>query len=345
MNTKLDNRHLTPEQQEILRIKAVEAVLSGEKQASVARIFGVSRWSVCQWMKKSRKKGVAVLAAKRRGGRKSRLLDARQSEAIVRTLQEKEPSHLDLPFSLWTREAVKALIERELGVKLAIRTIGTYLQRWGLTPQKPLARAYEQNPEAVQQWLKKEYPRIQAQAKAENGLILWGDEMGLRSQHQAGRSYGQKGQTPVVGKTGKRFGYNMIAAISNLGKLYFSLYDGSFKSTVFIGFLEKLLRQMKGRKVFLILDGYSVHQSEVVNEWLKGKEALIELFFLPTYSPELNPEELLNHEIKATVFRTKRPRTKKELKALLKSKLYSLQRQPEKIKACFKAKHTLYAAA
>jgi transposase len=272
MDRAKDNRTLSPEQQEVIRIKAVEAVLAGMPQAEAARIFGVSQWSVCQWMKKARKKGASALEARKRGGQKQPLLTPLQSTAILRLIQDKHPEQLKLPFVLWTREGVQQLIEQKYSIRLAIRTIGDYLDRWEMTPQKPVARAYEQNPEAVKTWLEEEYPKIKQKAIQEDGVIFWEDEMGLRSEHQSGTSYAPKGQTPVVKKTGKRFKCNMIFVLSNTGRLHFSLFQGSFVNIRFIAFLKRLIQQNNGRKVFLILDGHPVHRAKAVQKWLEGKE-------------------------------------------------------------------------
>jgi transposase len=210
---------------------------------------------------------------------------------------------------------------------------------------KASERAYEQDPVAIQTWLETVYPDIREKARLEDGIIYWEDEMGLRSQHYSGSSYSPKGKTPVIQLTGKRFGVNMISAITNSGKLAFSLYEKSFTQAVFIGFLSRLIRHSKGRKVFVIVDGHPVHKGKKVKAWLEANKSSIEMFFMPGYSPELNPDELLNQEIKGTVFSRQRPKDKKEVKALLESKLYSIQRQPEKIMAYFKAHYTHYAAA
>ena len=347
MSQSFDNRHLSPEQQEILRQKAVAAVLAGEKQVQVARTLGVSTWSVCQWVKRANEKGVASLKAKKRGGRKPAFLKPWQAAGIVGIIRERYPEQLKLPlpYVLWTREAVQQLIFQKYKIQLALRTISDYLARWGMTPQKPVKSAYEQNPEAVKLWLEQEYPDIQARAQKEKGLIFWADEMGLRSDHTAGRGFSPKGVKPILTKTGNRFGCNMISAVSNLGKLYFSVFEGNFVIAIFLDFLQRMLQQNKGRKVFLILDGHPVHKAKAVKQWLQGKESLIELFILPGYSPERNPDELLNQELKATVFRHKRPKNRNELKALLRKRLYEIQKNPQKIQSYFKAKLTAYAAA
>jgi transposase len=347
MKKALDNRNLSPEQQEVLRQKAVAAVLTGEKQVQVARTLGVSTWSVCNWVKQARKRGVGSLKAKPRGGCKPAALKGWQAARIVDIIREKNPDQLKLPlpYVLWTREAVQKLIFQKYGIKLALRTISDYLARWGMTPQKPVSRAYEQNPEAVRRWLEEEYPAIAARAKKEKGLLFWEDEMGLRSEHVVGRGFSPKGVKPVLEKTGNRFGCNMISAISNLGKLYFSIFEGGFNTPVFLDFLKRLIQQNKGRKIFLIADGHPVHKAGLIKDWLKENKSRIELFILPGYSPERNPDELLNQELKATVFRSKRPANKTELKALLHRRLCQIQKNPDKIQAYFQAKYTAYAAA
>jgi transposase len=292
-----------------------------------------------------KRKGEKVLTSKPRGGQKKRLIAKSQEQKIQDLVRDNHPEQLKLPFVLWTREGVQALIKDVTGVKLAVRTVGDYLERWKFTPQRPLKRAYEQDPAAIKAWLETVYPDIQEKARLEDGIIYWEDEMGLRSQHYAGSSYSPKGKTPVIQLTGKRFGVNMISAITNSGKLTFSLYEKSFTQAVFIGFLSRLIQHSKGRKVFVIVDGHPVHKGKKVKAWLEENKSSIEMFFMPGYSPELNPDELLNQEIKGTVFSSQRPKDKKELKALLESKLYSIQRQPEKIMAYFKAHYTQYAAA
>jgi transposase len=345
MSNKVDTRRLTQEQQEFIRMNAVKRVLAGEKQVDVADSLGVSTWSVNQWVKKARGKGAKALVSKPRGGQKKRFLTKRQENWVIQKLQLEHPEQLKLPFVLWTREAIQSLIENQFGIRLALRTLTDYLERWGMTPQKPVKQAYEQDPCAIEQWLEEDYPQIQAQAKKEKATIYWEDEMGLRSEHYAGRSFSPKGKTPTINLSGKRFGCNMISAITNHGQLAFSIYEKKFTSSVFLDFLKRLIQHNQGKKVIVIVDGHPVHKAKAVKEWLEKHKEEIEMFLLPGYSPELNPDELLNQEIKSTVFSKKRPRDKGDLKALLESKLHSLQKQPEKISAYFKGKYTQYAAS
>lgn len=344
MKSQSDARGLSQEQQELLRQKAVGMVSGGMKQVEVARLLEVHRDTVGRWVRSVRSKGMKALAKRKRGGNNPTRLDARQARWICRQIEEKHPEQLKLPFALWTREAIAALIEQKYGVKIPLRTLTDYLKRWGFTPQKPARQAVEQNPESVEKWLEQEYPAIEAQAKAEKGVIYWGDEMGLRSDHQAGRSFSPKGKTPVVQVSGKRFRCNMISALTNRGQLAFSIFEGSFGAEVFLTFLQRLVKHAKGRKVFLIVDGHPVHRANAVTQWLKKQQKMIELFYLPPYSPDRNPDELLNQELKATVYAAGRPVDKTDLKRKLKAKLYSLQKQPLKIQAYFQKHSVRYAA-
>jgi transposase len=237
------------------------------------------------------------------------------------------------------------LIERRFGLRLSRWTVGRLLKKWGLTVQKPAKRAMEQNPAQVAYWLKHKYPAIQKQAAQEKGKIWWGDETGLRSTHQAGTTWGEKGKTPLLKMSGNRFGCNAITAITNHGKLSFSVFEGSFTIDIFQNFLECLVKQHAGQKIFLIVDRHAVHTSTRIERWLADKKEEIEVFFLPAYSPELNPDELVNQDIKGNIFRKKRPGDREELKSMMRGFLRSKQRQPRKVQNYFEEKHVSYAKA
>jgi hypothetical protein len=239
---------------------------------------------------------------------------------------------------------VAELIGQRYGLLLARTTVGGYLRGWGFSPQKPQRRALEQNPAAVARWLATEFPAIRAQAKREGGVVLWLDEMGVRSDAAAGRSWAPVGQTPVIKGTGKRFRVNMISAISNAGRLRFRLFTGSFSSRVFIDFLGRLLRDCGGRKVHLIVDGHPVHRSKLVSAWVGRHGDQIELHVLPGYSPGLNPE-LLHHDVKANAAGRRRPRSVGELRNELQGYLRRRQRQPQVVVRFFDHPTTRYAAA
>ena len=343
MKTK-DARSLPAVAQEDLRRKAVKAVLGGMKQVEAAKVLGVTRQAIGKWLKAYRQGGLKTLKAKRQGRPRGGSLLGWQSAQIAKSIVDRCPDQLKMPFYLWTREAVGQLIERRFGVRLSVWTVGRYLARWGFTPQKPMRRAFEKNPEAVHRWLDEKYPAIRKQAKQEKADIYWGDEMGMRSDHTVGRSYGRRGQTPVILGTGVRFGCNMISAITNKGQLNFMVFKQRFKANVFEEFLRRLVRQSE-RKVFIIVDGHPVHRSGKVKKWLNKNEKHIRLFFLPSYSPELNPDEILNQDVKSNAVGRKRARCQSELIANVRSFLWGRQRRPNVVKKYFSEKHVSYAAA
>jgi transposase len=359
-----DARSLPPVTQEELRKRCVDAVLSGGMaQRDAAKAFGVHYVTVCKWVNRVRDRGdrgERSLEAQKRGPAKGfgSLLTPQQSQVIRNLIIDKCPEQLKLPFALWTREAIRDLIKTKFGITIAIRTVGDYLKEWGFTPQKPVRQAYEKCPEAVQQWLDETYPAIAKKAKQERALIYWGDEMGLRSDHSVGRSYAPKGETPAIPGTGKRFGCSMVSAVTNQGHLCFRVFTGSFNAKLLIDFFRRLIRQanhqtdsekdnqpedLKQRKVYLILDGHPVHRANVVREWVEKHADEIAVFYLPSYSPELNPDELLNQDVKTNVSRHNRPRDVKSMMANLRSYLFSTQKRPDIVKNYFKEKHVKYA--
>lgn len=341
--THLDTRCLPPDVQNGLRQRVVRAVVQGLSQAQAARLFGVSRRSVNGWYRGFRTGGPRALRSRPRGRPRILELKPYQAAITVRLITDRCPDQLTLPFVLWTREAVQALIARRFGVRLSVWTVGRYLRRWGFTPQKPVRRAYEQNPAAVRRWLKKQYPAIRALAQRERAAIFWGDETGMRSDHQAGRSWGRRGQTPVVPGTGKRFRCNMISALTNRGHLAFMVFSGRFTQAVFVVFLRRLLRHAK-RKLFLIIDQHPVHVGAETTRWVKRYRRQIRLFFLPGYAPELNPDELLNQDVKTNAVGRKRPRTAPELVGNVRRFLFSTQRRPRKVRRYFRHSSVRYAA-
>jgi transposase len=342
-----DTRSLPAAAQAALRSRAVRAVLEGMTQAQAARVFGVHHNAVNRWIKRYREGGWAGLSERRRGRRpgEQAALSGPQQQEVIALVRDSTPDQLGLAGFLWTREAVAELIGQRYGLLLARTTVGGYLRGWGFSPQKPQHRALEQNPAAVRRWLAETDPAICAQARREGGVVLWLDEMGVRSDAAAGRSWAPVGQTPVIKRTGKRFRVNMISAVSNAGRLRFRLFVGSFSGSVFIDFLGRLLRDCGGQKVHLIVDGHPVRRARLVSAWVGRHGERIELHFLPGYSPELNPVELLNHDVKANAAGRRRPRSASELRAELRSYLRRRQRQPEVLVRFFNHPSTRYAAA
>lgn len=343
MGKELDGRRLSSKALWDLRQRVVDAVKEeGLSQSEAARIFGVCRASVNRWVGMAQGGGAARLKPAAKGRPRGGQLTKAQSAQVVKWVVGKQPDQLRLPFALWTREAVQQLIAEKFHLSLSLSTVGRYLKAWHMTPQVPMKRAIEQNPQAVKKWLQEEYPRIRKRAKRAGGIVFFEDETGLRSDHVTGTSYAIKGKTPIVPGTGKRFGANLISAISAKGKMHFMVYEENFTGDVFVRFLERVLRQAKGKKVFLIADRHRAHHSKKVQRWLGERKGKIELHFLPPYSPELNPTECLNNDVKSNAVGRKRAKDKHELLDNVRSYMRATQRSPDIIQSFFREKYVLY---
>ena len=343
MDTWRDTRRLTPQAQEALRHRVVQAVVGRNMtKAAAARTFAVSRTSVHAWVRARRERGLRALKSRRRGRpRRCRVLGW-QAATTARLICDHCPDQLGLPFVLWTREAVQSLLAKRFHIPVSVWTVGRYLKKWGFTPQKPVRRAYEQDPAAVQEWPERRYPAIRRLAAQERAEIHWGDEMGLRSDHHTGTTYGRKGKTPAIPGTGKRFGCNMISTITNRGCLSFMVFKQHFVGDVMIEFLRRLIRQSH-TKVFLIVDRHPVHRSGKVERWIERHNRHIRLFFLPDYCPELNPDELLNQDVKSNAVGRQRPKNQPEMIHNVRLYLRSTQRQPDIVQSYFECEQVSYA--
>jgi len=338
-----DTRSLTASELFDLRKRAVIALRAGRTQLDVAAALGVSRQAVARWSRAAAV-GETGLQPRTKGRPLGGKLAAKHASRIIRSIVEHLPDDLGLPFHLWTREAIALLIRRMRKVQLSVWTVGRLLRQWGLTPQKPIRRAYERDPKSVVRWLAEDYPAIRALAHREHAMILWEDEMGLRSDAAVGRTYGIRGKTPVVPVAGRRFKCNMVAGISNRGKLFFMIFTSLFSAVIFVAFLRRLLRQTR-RKVVLIADAHPVHRAKKTRAWLQRNKHRIKLFFLPPYSPELNPSEYLNQDVKSNTVRRSRPRDEHELMASVRGYLRAKQHKPQKVKAYFQAEPVRYASS
>ncbi len=308
-----------------------EAELSVNACRSAYAAWEAGGWRAVNVKKRGRKEG---------SGR--RLTEA-QEKRIRRLIVDRTPDQLKLGFALWNRQAVGLLIEQEYGIRLPVRTVGEYLRRWGYTPQKPIKQAYEQNPAQVKRWLDEEYPEIARRAKEEGAEIHWGDETGLSTNDVRGRGYAPKGKTPVVRVTQRRENLGIISTVTNQGKVRWKLFEGAMNADILIDFFKRLIRDA-GRKVFLILDNLQVHHARKVKAWLAEHESEIEVFYLPSYSPELNPDECLNADLKEGVTKRAPTRSKKGLKRAAVSHLRKLQKSPERVNRYFEHEAVRYAA-
>jgi len=342
---KTDTRKLKLEVLQQLRHQAIRLRKKGMTYKAISEVIDVHYSTICGWWKAYEKEGSKGIRLKTRGRKHGtqRTLKPEQEKELQKLIEDKEPDQLKLPFALWTRRAIQEIIKKLYRIDMPIRTIGEYLKRWGFTPQKPLKRAYEQKSETIKQWVEEEYPKIVQKAKKRDAEIHWGDETGLRNDSQHGHSYAPRGKTPVIRLCAKRERVNLISSITNQGKVRFMVYQDTMNSQTLIKFLKRLIKDAD-KKVFLILDNLRVHHSKLVKEWLKEHEKEIELFFLPSYSPELNPDEYLNCDLKAGVHSGPPARKKADLKKKTISHLRMLQKKPQRVMKYFKHPKILYAA-
>lgn len=344
-----DARSLSQDAQEALRVRGVRLLEEGWTQVQVAEALGVGERQVRRWQKRFRRGGWKALAKRRRGRRpgEQEALSAAQQRQIVEAIRSKHPDQLRIPALLWTRSSVQELIEQWFGVRLEVGTVGRYLRRWGFTLKRPTRRALEADPVVVEAWLQEVYPRIRAQAKRDGGVILWQDESGLRLDRLvAKQGYAPRGQRAIAPSTGNRQGVNMISALANSGELRFSIFEGRFTGKVFIEFLDRLVRSIPGRKIHLICDNHTTHHARLVRKWVAEHADRIELHFLPAHSPELNPDEQLNQDVKRHMREIHpKPTEKATLRTELARFLHRRQRQPNIVRAYFQEASVRYAAA
>lgn len=324
------------------RLRAVMRVQAGESPEELHEELGISRVTLYQWLAAYRNGGMGALGARYSPGR-PRTLSAKQLMWIYRTIATKNPLQLQFTFALWTRKMIQELIRREFKVRLSLASVGRLLAQLGFSCQKPLRRAFEQNPTLVDKWIKREYPAIARQAKKERATIFFCDESGVRSDFHAGTTWALKGNRPVLPTTGNRFSLNMISAISPQGGLRFMVTKKRLTVVVFIDFLRRLLIG-SSRNVFLILDRHPVHRSKKVAKFVESLQGKLRLFFLPPYAPEVNPDEQVWNDVKNNSVARKLIQTPENLKHAVKSRLTFLQRNPQHVRRFFDAPSTQYAA-
>lgn len=342
---KIDARKLSTDAQQELRYQVIRLRKKGRTFQEISDITGLNRSTCNMWWLRFQNEGKKALKLKKRGRPKGtcRTLTPEQEKELQKAMRDKCPDQMKLPFALWTRIAVQQLIKQLWSIDMPIRTVGEYLKRWGFTPQKPLKAAYKQNPKAVKEWLDTEYPAIAKRAKKEKAEIHWGDETGLCNDSYHGRSYAPRGKTPTIKLHPRCQRVNLISSVTNQGKIRFMVYKNKMNSQTMIKFMERLIKGAN-KKIFLIVDNLKVHHSYIVKDWLKEHESEIELFFLPSYSPELNPDEYLNCDLKDGVHSGVPARTKKELKQKAISHLRKLQKLPGRVKRYFMHPKIAYAA-
>ena len=338
-----DARRLDHATLEAMRERAVRSVHDGESPEVVARIIGINRSTIYGWLAQYRRGGWSALKAKPLFGRPPKL-DGKKLKWIYNTVTQKNPMQLKFAFALWTREMVAKLVKVKYNISLSVVSVGRLLAQLGITCQRPLHRALERDEALVRQWLKQDYPKIRALAQREKAHIYFGDAAHMRSDHHAGRTWGKKGETPVVLSTGARYRMSLISAVTSRGHMRFMIKEtGGVNADVFIEFLRRLLIGSKNR-IFLIVDRGPAHVAKKTKAFVASLGGRLRLYYLPPYSPDRNPDELVWKHLKAdTVGRTSIT-SFDDFKDKVRSSMLSLQRSPAKIRAFFQKPSLQYAA-
>lgn len=325
------------------KVSAVALIENGISPDLVAEIFNVARSSVYDWQKQYREGGLAALSPKFSSGRVTVLSDDQMLQVRVMIVGG-DPRQYSFGVALWTRELVAGLIEQKFGPRLSLPTVSRILKKLGLSPQRPVYRAYQQDPEKVRLWKEQTYPAIHREATQAGAVIFFADEAGVRTDHHAGRTWAPIGGTPVVVATGEKKSVTMVSAISTRGQLHFDVFEGSMNATRFVEFCKKLLHDCP-TPVFLIVDRHGVHTANIVDEYVESAGGRLRLFFLPPYSPELNPDEWVWKNVKHDKVKRAVAMGKQHLWILVQDALDDLKGTPEKLLAFFGDPHLAYIAA
>jgi transposase len=337
-------KRLSPNEQYQLRKSIIRLLKKGIAPDQIKETLDVSRSLVYATKKIYEEEGIDGIKPKKRGRRtgEKRILTPEQEKEIKMTIIDKNPEQLKLKCCMWTRKAIHEYIFRKYKIDMPLSTLGYYLERWGFSVQRPAKRAKGQDAERVQKWVEEEYPAIAEKAKAENAEIYWGDETAIQNTANYIKGYAPIGKTPVLEVESKKMKLNMLSAISNKGKLRFTITKESVDSGILIDFMRRLVKDV-GRKVLLILDNLRVHHSKKVSAWLKEHENEIELFYLPPYAPEYNPDEYLNSDLKREMSKRPMPTSESDLRKGARSVLKRRQLRSDKVKGYFGTKFTKYA--
>ena len=297
---KRDGRSLAHNTLEEMRILAVQRMAEGEHPDDVAASFGMRRSWAYKIRAQARGRGHGVRALRStKGTGRPRTLTAAQEQRVLRWINGKNPMQYGFDFGLWTRNLVRELVQQKFGVTLSLASIGAMLARLNLTPQKPLQRAYQRDPEAIERWQRDTYPSIARQAREQKADIFFWDESGFRADSVHGRTWAPRGATPVVERPGERQSMSAASAVNSKGAFWFATYEGGLTGELFVELLKKLLFNRK-RAVHLIVDGLPAHKKTVVKDYVASTQGKLTLHFLPGYAPDLNPDELVWSHVKHT---------------------------------------------
>jgi transposase len=322
------------------RVLVLSAVDKGLGVNEASAVFEVGRSTIFGWLKARKESGPEALEVRKAPGREPKLTD-RQLAQLRGWIVGQDPRQLQFEFALWTREMVGELIKRRFGVEFTPQWVGKLLRRLGLSPQRPLVRAYEQDPERVARWREEEFPKIRAQAISAGARVFFADEAGVRTDHHSGATWAPIGSTPIVLGTGSRLSVNMFSAVNTQGKLHFTFFEGNLNSETFIDCLKKLLADIEG-KIFLIIDGAPAHRSAETRKFVESTKGRLKLFLLPGYSPQLNPDEWVWKNIKNDHVGRMAARTKGELKEGIERAVTRMKEIPGIVRNFFRDPDLLY---
>jgi transposase len=341
MSNAIDCRKLDRATQEHLRKLAIRRMLEGESATRVARSLGFYRTNVYRWLRAYRSRGEAGLNRRKAPGAKRKLTDA-QRRRVRRWIVGKDPRQWGFDFGLWTRNIVRQMILDHFGVSYTLPAVGRLLAELEITPQKPLRRAYQRDEAAVRQWKEQTYPQLRKRAKRMGADIFFLDEAGFQSDSPLGRTYGLKGQTPVVKTSGHRQRVNAISAVNAQGAFWYKTYGGRLNSGVFIRFLRDFLRG-RARPVLLVVDGLPAHKAKSVATHVQSTQGKLELHFLPPYAPDLNPDEFVWHHVKQNGTSKTPLRMNESLVHRVNADLESIKRSKSLVKSFFRAESVSYS--
>jgi len=339
---KRDGRTLDHGTLETIRMMAIERVRDGEAPSDVIASYGFHRTTIYKWISAAAQRGIGMRALRARpASGRPRSLTAPQEQQVFRWINGKDPRQYGLDFGLWTRKVVAALIERKFGIRLGLTAVGELLAKLNLTPQKPLQRAYQRDPAAIERWQRDTYPAIARQAKAEGGEVFFWDESGFRADAVHGRTWGRRGQTPVVERPGQRQSISAASAVNAKGGFWYCTYEGGLNAELFVDLLSKMMRH-RARPVHLVVDGLPSHKTKAVKDYIQSTKGRLTLHFLPGYAPELNPDELVWSYVKRTGVARAPLRAGERLRDKIERQLACLKNAPQLIRSFFQAPTVAY---
>lgn len=340
MAVQVDGRTLDHKTLEHIRVMAVRRVKAGEKPSAVMASYGMCRTDIYRWLRAEKKGGEAALTARKAPGRSPKLTEKQQMK-VVGWIVGKDPRQYCFDFGLWTCRIVAELIERKFKKKLSVATVGRLLHAWGITPQKPLRRAYERDPEAIEQWQKKEYPAIRRRAKARGAEIFFLDEAGIRSDSPLQRTWAPLSCTPIVTTSGQRQAVNAISAVNARGGFWFEVFTGRLNAARFVEFLSHFMKRRR-KPIILILDRHPAHRAAKVARYVQSLRGRLELRFLPPYAPDLNPDEFVWNQMRHNGTSKKPLRKNESLRRRVEKDLADIKNNPPLVRSFFRAESVAY---